>query len=81
MLNLSVKKKVIFSLLCFYISLKKRVTFAKLVSKKKGYFRFIVFLNFIVRKRVTYAKFVSEKKGDFWFIMFLNFIEEKGDIC
>jgi hypothetical protein len=57
------------------------VLFAKFVSDKKGYFRFIVFLNFIVRKRVTFAKFVSEKKGDFWFIVFLNFIEEKGDIC
>ena len=57
------------------------MTFAKFVSDKKGYFRFIEFLNFIVRKRVTFAKFVSEKKGDFWFIVFLNFIEEKGDIC
>jgi hypothetical protein len=57
------------------------VLFAKFVSDKKGYFWFIVFLNFIVRKRVTFAKFVSEKKGDFQFIVFLNFIKEKGDIC
>ena len=52
--------------------------FAKFVSGKKGDFRFIVFLNFIVRKRVAFAKFVSEIKGDFQFIVFLNFIARKG---
>ena len=63
----------------FFITLGrgKQCYLLKSPEIKKGDFRFIVFLNFIVRKRMTFAKFVSEKKGNFWFIVFLNFIARK----